>query len=144
VDEFPEAKDVVKAVCRGQAAAGFLEGRVALTALRDKPSECAPVALRVQTLPNLSLQSSVASTFEAAGGADIIRREIGNMYRDGTLAAAMAKYSYYGLDNTWTSFDLMEAAERTRRRAWGIGALSMGVALALWLASFLHQRQRRR
>jgi PAS domain-containing protein len=142
VDEFPEANDVVKAVCRGRAAAGFLEGRVALTALRDKPSECASVALRVQTLPDLSLQSSVASTFEAAGGADIIRREIGNMYRDGTLAAAMAKYSYYGLDNTWTSFDLMEAAERTRRRAWGIGALAMGVALALWLASFLHQRQR--
>jgi PAS domain S-box-containing protein len=142
VDEFSEAKDVVKAVCRGRAAAGFLEGRVALTALHDKPSECASVALRVQTLPDLSVQSSVASTFEAAGGADIIRREIGNMYRDGTLAAAMAKYSYYGLDNTWTSFDLMEAAERTRRRAWGIGALAMGVALALWLASFLHQRQR--
>jgi two-component system cell cycle sensor histidine kinase/response regulator CckA len=81
---------------------------MALTALRDKPSECASVALRVQTLPDLSLQSGVASTFEAAGAADTIRREIGNMYRDGTLAAAMVKYSYYGLDDAWASFDLME------------------------------------
>jgi len=66
VAEFHEAKDVVKEVCRGKAAAGFLEGRMALTALRDKPSECASVALRVQTLPDFSLQSGVASTFEAA------------------------------------------------------------------------------
>jgi PAS domain S-box-containing protein len=142
VAKFPEAMDVVKEVCKGRAAAGFLEGRVALNALRDKPSECASVALRVQNLPGLAVQSGVASTFEAAGAADMIRREIGNMYRDGALAAVMVKYSYYGLDDTWASFDLLESAERTRRRAWAISALAIAIALALWLASFLHQRQR--
>jgi PAS domain S-box-containing protein len=54
----------------------------------------------------------------------------------------MARYSYYGLDDAWASFDLMEAAERTRRRAWGISVLAIAVALALWLASFLSQRRR--
>ena len=62
----------------------------------------------------------------------MIRREIGNMFRDGTLAVTMAKYSYYGLDDTWASYDLMEAAERARRMAWGIGALAMAVTVALW------------
>jgi hypothetical protein len=36
------------------------------------------------------------------------------MYRDGTLAATMAKYSYYGLESEWATYDLMEAAERAR------------------------------
>jgi PAS domain S-box-containing protein len=142
VAEFPEAQQIIKEVCRGTATAGFLEGRTALTALREKPSECASVALRVQTLPALTLQHSVASTFEAAGAAEMIRHEIGNMFRDGTLATTMAKYSYYGLDDSWATYDLMEAAERDRRRAWGISVLAMAVALALWLASFLQQRQR--
>ena len=39
----------------------------------------------------------------------------------------MAKYSYFGLDNEWATYDLMEAAERARWLAWGIGFL--GIAL---------------
>jgi hypothetical protein len=46
---------------------------VALTELREKPSECVSVALRVQTLPDLTLQHSVASTIEAAGAAEIAK-----------------------------------------------------------------------
>jgi PAS domain S-box-containing protein len=142
VAEFAEVTDAVKEVCRGMAAAAFLEGRVALTALRDKPPECQSVALRVQTLRDETFQSSVASTFDAAGAADLIRREIGNMHRDGTLAAVIAKYSYYGLDDTWASFDLIEAGERTRRRTWGISALVAAIAMGLFLASFLRRRRR--
>jgi PAS domain S-box-containing protein len=140
--EFSQSQEVVKEVCRGTVAAGFLEGRVALTALREKPGECAHATLRIQTIPDLTLQHGVGSTFEAAGAAEAIRREIGNMFRDGSLAATMAKYSYYGLDDTWASYDLMEAAEHWRWMTWGISGLSVVLALLLWQASYLYQRKR--
>jgi hypothetical protein len=119
-EEFPEAQltqltealEVVKEVCRGTSSAGFLEGHVATNALQAKPAECAQVTLRVKTVPELTLQHGMASTFEAARAAELIRREISNMFRDGTLAITMARYSYYGLDDTWATYDLMEAADR--------------------------------
>ena len=140
--EFTDVNEVVSAVCRGAVDAGFLEGRVALTALRERPSECSSVALRVQILRDLTLQHGIASTFAAAGAAEAMRREISNMFRDGTLALTIAKYSYYGLDDTWATYDLMEASERARWMAWGIGVLVMVLTVTLWRAGSLRQRKR--
>src|SRR5437773_5733107 len=64
------------------------------------------------------------------------------MYRDGTLALTIARYSYYGLDDTWASYDLMEAAERAKWMAWGIGVLAMAMTVSLW--RMLSSRQRNR
>jgi hypothetical protein len=116
-EQFPEAQlvqiadggEIVREVCRGTVSAGFLEDRAALAALREKPMECAAIGLRVQPLARLTLPLGVGSTFEAAAAADRIRDEIGSLFRDGTLAATMAKYSYYGLDDTWVTYDLMAA-----------------------------------
>ena len=69
-------------------------------------------------VPDATAATWVGSTFEAAGAADKLRDEIGDMFRDGTLAATMAKYSYYGLESEWATYDLMEAAERARWVAW--------------------------
>jgi two-component system, cell cycle sensor histidine kinase and response regulator CckA len=140
--QFPDNQDVVKQVCTGAVAAAFLEDRAALTALRDKPAECASIALRVETLPDLTVQLGVGSTFEAAGAADKIRDEIGGLFRDGTLAATIARYSYYGLDDAWATYNLMDAAERARWLAWGLIALSIGVGLTVWQAASLRQRRR--
>jgi two-component system cell cycle sensor histidine kinase/response regulator CckA len=88
------------------------------------------------------LQLGVGSTFQAAGAADKIRAEIGGLFRDGTLAATIAKYSYYGLDDTWTTYAMLEAAERARWIAWSIGGVGLVLALTLWRASSLRQRKR--
>jgi len=140
--QFPDSEEVVSQVCTGASSGGFLEGRVAATALRDKPAECASVALRFQVLPATTVEAGVASTFEAAGAADAIRRQMGTMFRDGTLAVLMAKYSYYGLDDAWSTYDLMEAAERSRWVAWGVSAVAGALLLALWRASAARQRKR--
>ena len=148
-DRFPEAqvvqqdetKDILKSVCRSNVSAAFLEARVAMTALKEKPAECDSVALRVQGLPDVTLRGAVASTFEAAGAAEAIRREIGGLFRDGTLALIMAKYSYYGLDDNWSTYDLMQAAERARWIAGGISALAIVLALALWRVGSVRQRR---
>src|SRR5205814_7571327 len=110
-------------------APGFLQGRVAVAALREQPTKCASLALRLQSLPTLMRQHGVASTFEASGAAQFISREIGNLFRDRTLLASMtAKSSYYGLDRAWGSYDLMVSSERSLWMAWSISALSVALA----------------
>ena len=47
---------------------------------------------------------------------------------------AISKYSYYGLDDTWATFELMRATEQARWMAWGIAALLLALALSLWQA----------
>jgi PAS domain S-box-containing protein len=149
LEEFPEAhlvqfvevRELVEEVCKGTVSAGFLEDRAALAALREKPDKCAATELRVQPIPHLTLPLGIGSTFEAAGAADAIRDEIGNLFRDGTLAAILAKYSYYGLDDTWTTYDLMEAAEHARWVAWGVGGLGITLAVIVWQAASLRQRK---
>jgi PAS domain S-box-containing protein len=140
--QFPESEELVRQVCKGSSTAAFLEARVAATALRDKPAECSSVALRFQVLPATAFEASVASTFEAARAADTIRREMGTMFRDGTLAVLMAKYSFYGLDDAWSTYDLMEAAERARWVAWGVSLLAGVIVFTLWRTSILRQRKR--
>uniref|UniRef100_Q029E6 histidine kinase n=1 Tax=Solibacter usitatus (strain Ellin6076) TaxID=234267 RepID=Q029E6_SOLUE len=147
---FPQAhlvpvadfRHVIQAVCKGTVDLGFLEDRAALAELRDRPPECESIALRVEPLPEMRLPLGVASTFECARAADRLRGEIGKMFSDGTLAATMAKYSYYGLDDTWSTYALMEASERARWVAWIAGLLGLVLAVILWQAASLRQRKR--
>ena len=139
--ETSEPHGIAKAVCTGAVAAGYFEARVAQTELRERPPECSSEALRVQTIPNLTFQAGLASTFEAAGAADRIQSEIENMFRDGTLAVLIAKYSYFGLDDTWASYKRMEAEERSQWLTWVGGGLTFALGLTLWLASSLRHRK---
>ena len=137
-----DAHDVLRAVCTRAATAGLLAKRVAIHALDAMPPECSPVSIRAIPLPNLTLENGVASTFEAAPAADAIRRQIGSLYRDGTLALTLARYSFYGLDDAWDTYDLLESAVRGRWIAWGAGALAVALTLALWQQFSLRQRRR--
>ena len=139
---FTEAREILKEVCSGAAGAGFMELRLALSAVADKPAECNSTTVRIVPLSDVRLELGVGSTFEAAGAADRIRDKIGDMYRDGTLAATMAKYSYYGLESEWATYDLMEAAEHGRWVTWGIGLLGIALVVTLWQSASLRQRKR--
>jgi len=139
--EVPNLEDTIKQACKGTDA-GFIEARAAMMLLREKFQECSPMALRVQGIPGLKFDAGVASTFESAGAADRIQAEIDNMFRDGVLAGLIAKYSYFGLDDTWASYEQIEAERRWR---WFTGAfvgLVFALGLTLWQASSLKQRKR--
>ncbi len=140
--EFPEPQEVVKEVCQGNVSAGFMEGRVAVTALREKPAECASMGLSVLPLPDLTVQLGIASTFQAAGAADKLREEINNLILDGTVSAAIAKYSFYSLDDIRNTYTLVQAAERARWLAWGMGIFGIGLVVTIWQATFLRYRTR--
>src|SRR5438270_6043772 len=116
--EIPQLHDVLKEVCTGKAAAAFFEARAAQGELRERPPDCASAPLRFQAIPQLRFDAGVASTFEAAAAADRIHREIGNMFRDGELAALIAKYSYFGLYDTWASYQRIEEEKRYQWMAW--------------------------
>ena len=149
-ERFPEAQivqtqanhGVIAQVCTGAAAAGFFEMRMAQSELRERPPECGSAVLRLSLLPDVRLRAGVASTFEAAGAADRIQLEIGKMFRDGSLAVLIAKYSYFGLDDTWASYEQIDAEGRRQWFIW----LTIGVAsvagVVLWQASSLRQRKR--
>jgi two-component system cell cycle sensor histidine kinase/response regulator CckA len=147
--EFPLAqpvpltnsREVLQEVCRGTVEAGFLEKRVAITALKELPPECTPATIRTFSLSGLTLKNCVASTFEAAGAADLLRHEIGNLYRDGDIAQTIAKYSFYGLDDAWSTYALLETSERGRWIAWGTGAFALTLTMALWQTFYLRQRK---
>lgn len=138
----PVLADVARQLCTGEADLGFYEARVAQTQLRDRPQECASTVLRVQTIPDMTFNGGVASTFEAAGAADQIQREIDDMFRDGTFAVLIAKYGYFGLDDTWASYERIEAEERWRLFTWLGGGLIFASGITLWLAGSLRQRKR--
>jgi two-component system, cell cycle sensor histidine kinase and response regulator CckA len=140
--EFDDSKDIMKAVCSGAASAGFMEDRVALRGLLGKPAECAAIELRIDPLHNLTVAIGTASTFEAAGAADKLRSEIGVLFQDGTMAATTAKYSFYGLDDSWTTYKLMQDEMRARWRAWGMGAFGIALVITIAQAIFLRQRKR--
>jgi len=139
--EVSETEDVVKQVCKGTDA-GFLDARVALTLLRERSQECHSMVLRVQTVPGLVFNAGLASTFESAAAADRIQGEIDNMFRAGILATLIAKYSYFGLDDTWASYKQMEAERRREWLTWAIGGLVFALGVTLWQASSLRQRKR--
>ena len=149
-ERFPQAQvsavsplsDPLKQVCTGQAEGAFFEARVALTELRTRPPECSSVELRVQPIPGLVFQAGVASTFESAAAADQIQREIANMFRDGSLAVLIAKYSYFGLDDTWASYERIREEERWRWVTWAGAGLLFVAGVTLWMASSLRQRKR--
>jgi PAS domain S-box-containing protein len=119
-----------------------MEFRTALSTLQAKPVECAAVPVQLQLLADLTNQLAVASTFAAAGAAEKIRLEIGNMFRDGTMAVIMAKHNYYSLDSTWAAYDSEEAAERARLLALGACGLTILLAVIVWRAFSARQRRR--
>jgi two-component system cell cycle sensor histidine kinase/response regulator CckA len=139
---FPDAQEILKAVCKGTVDAAFVLDRAGLAALGERPAECESTALRIEVVPDLTLRLGTASTFESAGAADRLRDEIDNLFQDGTLAFTMAKYSYYGLDDTWTTYNLLESAERTRWVIWGLIAFVIAVAVTALQATYLRDRKR--
>jgi signal transduction histidine kinase len=130
---YPDGQAALAHLCTGDVVATFLESRLALAVLRDRPPECAAVELRAQMLPG-SHQLGVGSSFAASGAADRIRREIGRMADDGTLAVLFARYSFFGLNDTRATYDLLEAQARNRNLLWVIAGLAAALALTLWLA----------
>ena len=134
--ECLEGADALAKVCTGEVVGAFLESRLALAVLRERPAPCAAADLRAHLLGGVR-GLGVGSTFATAGAADRIREEISGLARDGTLAVLLARYSFFGLSDTRATYDLLEAQERNRRLLWVIAGLTVALALSWWLVWFV-------
>jgi len=109
---FPNHLEVVKAICLGQLEVGFLGAAPAMEALRAGPPECTGVALQAHAIPDLRLKQGVGSTFEAAAAAERIRDEIDSLARNGRLAGTLIKFSFFSLDETSATYEVLVVRER--------------------------------
>jgi PAS domain S-box-containing protein len=134
--ECPEGTEALARLCTGEVAGAFLESRLALAVLRDKPPPCASLELQAHLLPGTH-DLGVGSTFAAAAAADRIRDQISELARDGTLAVLMARYSFFGLADTRATYDLLAARESNRRLRLVVVGLALALGLTLWLAWFV-------
>jgi ABC-type amino acid transport substrate-binding protein len=107
-------EDVVRAVCTGEAAAGFLEVRFLDTILLQRPQECQKVDFQVHVLKGATSKLCVMAKQSAAPVADELRAAISEMALDGTLSANLEK---------WSSFSSLDAqsvyASRSRKTGSG-------------------------
>jgi len=149
-EHFPAARyqvaadgsQAVELLCRRAVDGAFLESRLALAVLRERPAACTGADLRAQLLPGRHALG-VGSTPALAAAADRIRDGISDLARDGTLAVLMARYSFFGLGDTQATYDLLEARERNRRLRWAVAALAAAVAALGWLSLSLRASRRR-
>jgi PAS domain S-box-containing protein len=149
-EHFPAARHEVAAdgsqaverLCRGAVEGAFLESRLALAVLRERPEACAGADLRARLLPGLHALG-VGSTPALSAAADRIRDGISDLARDGTLAVLMARYSFFGLGDTQATYDLLEARERNRRLRWAVAALAAATGALGWLSLSLRASRRR-
>ena len=140
---FPSHLEVVKAVCTGQLEVGFLGAAPAMEALRAGPPECAAVPLRAYAVSDLRLKQGVGSTFEARAAADRIRDEIDFLARNGRLAGTLVKYSFFSLDETSATYEVLVVRERAKWLSWGVVVLTVALALAVWLSTSLYKARKR-
>jgi signal transduction histidine kinase len=139
--EFVEAHEALSHLCEGGAGAAFLEARLALAALRERPPACESVDLQAHLLPG-SQRLGVGASFAAAGAADRIRDEISHMADDGTLGVILARHSFFGLNDARATYDLLAAQERNRNLLVVITALFVALLLVLWVAWSLRAARR--
>jgi len=135
-------EEVVRAVCSGEVDAGFMEARMGQTAALYRPPGCESTPLRVHHIQDSAIRLSVGSTFAAAGAADAIREEIGNLARDGTLSNIFANWAFLTLSETKAIYDLVDAQRRARWMYAGIAALMLALLVSLWLAWRVRLAQR--
>jgi PAS domain S-box-containing protein len=140
---FPSHMEVVKAVCTGQLEVGFLGAAPAMEALRAGPPECAAVPLQAYALSDLRLKQGVGSTFEARAAADRIRDEIDFLARNGRLAGTLVKYSFFSIDETSATYEVLVVRERAKWLSLGVVVLTLALAFAVWLSTSLYKARKR-
>ena len=143
---FPDARQhildsraaALQSVCRGEAAAAFVEERYAEAAILDRPPGCESVALTLHHLSGVALGHAIGAVPDAADAADALRDEIGRLSADGTISRLIDTWAPLASKATRS----LDALEQTRRRTRWLNYGLTGVALAA--AAFVWQARRQR
>ncbi|HLN01827.1 MAG TPA: ATP-binding protein [Bryobacteraceae bacterium] len=133
-------KERLEAVCQQRVDAAHFDEYTAVTTLLDGVA-CGGQGLRFIEVPELSGRLGVGSTFEARPVADAIRKEIGNIAADGTLAEIGARWRSFSGRNLELADELIHAQLRERWLIAGMSTVVVLLVLTLWQASRIRRAQ---
>ena len=133
-------KERLEAVCQKRIDAAYFDEYTATTTLLDGVA-CAGQGLRFIEVPELSGRLGIGSTFEARPAADAIRKEIGSMAADGTLAEIGARWRSFSGRNLELADELIHAQLRERWLIAGMSSVVVLLVFTLWQAGRIRRAQ---
>jgi signal transduction histidine kinase/CheY-like chemotaxis protein len=130
---LPEIQELVSAICRSEVDVGVIGDGTAHASLMRRPDGC---QLRMSPIPNARLWSGIGSRKEPriAAAADLLRKEVGMMARDGTLSTICLKWYSMPSNEPLIVDHLTEARRQTQFRTFISGVLALVVVLLVWMA----------
>jgi PAS domain S-box-containing protein len=133
--------DAIQSVCRGEADAAFLNKDTAIvTTLAG--TGCPGLALRSIPIPQLDLNCSVASTFDAAPAADALRAEIGRIAAEGALEPILNQWSDLTERNIRSINALLDLRQRERWLWMAVISVTLVLLFILFQAWRLREAKR--
>jgi PAS domain S-box-containing protein len=82
-------------------------------------------------------------TLGARAAADRIRDEIDSLARNGRLAGTLVKYSFFSIDETSATYEVLVVRERAKWLSWGVVVLTLALAFTVWLSTSLYKARKR-
>jgi len=134
-----ELPEVLGAVCSGEADAGMIPERLGQVITVEPPAVCAGHQFRYIDIRNAQAGAGVGVLRGNRAGiraADALRRQIGSMARDGTIAGIYFSW-FHQSSNDALIIDLVEEAKQTSR------LLTLSVAALAVILVFLFWQNRR-
>jgi signal transduction histidine kinase/ActR/RegA family two-component response regulator len=131
---YPGANATAEGVCRGEADAAFLEYRVGMVLLMDKPAGCRAVDLLPIPLDEPSVTAGLGARREHAATAEALRQMLEQLSQDGSMARLQAKWFHDAPSEVETILEGLEARRTTQVLWTTVFLLVMAVALAVFQA----------
>ncbi len=112
-----DSGEIMEAVCSGRADAAILGDNMGDPNFVEKSEACKSGSLRVSRIPQASASLGIAARADSAdaiAAAEMLRTEIGNLDRDGTLSAIFFRWLLTSSNVT----DVIDELARARRETW--------------------------
>jgi PAS domain S-box-containing protein len=123
---------VMQAVCRGEAAAGMLETRFITAMLMNRPEGCDKLPLDISVVQGAVRDMAIMSNTNTVPQAEALRREFGNLAREGFMAEVLNRWSPLSAAETQTVYALQEVQRHTRYVEYAGFGLAIVAFLLAW------------
>jgi signal transduction histidine kinase/CheY-like chemotaxis protein len=134
--------EAVGAICRGEATAAYVMRQSLSAFILRKPEGCELTELRVIPVAEGPLKLGIASRFDGARQADMLRLEIGRMATEGLLDKIFDKYSLGSVAETANIYELLDAKHRANVFKGSAAAFAVAFTILLWQVRRVRQARR--
>jgi signal transduction histidine kinase len=133
LDETPNRTVSLQHLCSGRAAGAFMEMRLLEALLLDRPRDCEGIPLQVRVLSDLRQPMTTVATPPFGPIADELRREIGNMFRDGRFTRLVDQWFVF---SNVEAHSLAELDHERRRNMYNralLAIMTVLIGLLAWI-----------